>query len=173
MAKTIFGGDPNPGAAVGSLAGAASDIFAGFADKAKGAGDLLEQQNYQLAAVYAEKEAEYTKMSTAIQEFQQQREVTKSLGETQASVAGAGFAASGSAIDILRDSAAQGALQHAVLAAQGLVQEEGYKEQEQSYRNMAAAAGDAAAAENKAAGFADITAGIKVAAAIAQMPLMP
>lgn len=149
--------------------GAASDIFAGFGAQSKAKGDLLEQQNYQLAAQYALKEAQYTKMSTAIQEFQQQREVTKSLGQTAADVAGAGFAASGSALDILRESAGQGALQHAVLGYQGLIQEEGYKEQAQSYENMAQAAGDAASAE-KMAGTGDfITGGIKVAAGIATL----
>jgi hypothetical protein len=36
---------------------AVSDIIAGFGAEAKGRSDLLEQQNYQLAAQYAEREA--------------------------------------------------------------------------------------------------------------------
>jgi hypothetical protein len=48
-------------------------------------------------------------------------------------------------------------LQHAVLAGQGLIQEQGYKEQAQSYTNMTQAAG----AKMKASTYADITAGIQ------------
>src|SRR5580704_5671282 len=102
------GGNLNTGAF--STAGSGiSDIFGGFAAQSRAKGDLLEQQNYLLAAQYAEKEAEYTKVSTAIQEQQESREISKALGQTQADVAGAGFAESGSALDILRESAQQGA----------------------------------------------------------------
>jgi 2-polyprenyl-6-methoxyphenol hydroxylase-like FAD-dependent oxidoreductase len=56
-------------------------------------GDNLVSANYNLAADYANQEAAFTKQSTAIQEFQQGREVTNALGQTTADVAGAGFAA--------------------------------------------------------------------------------
>ncbi len=155
--------------AVGTGAAGVSDIFAGFGAQSKAKGDLLEQQNYQLAAKYALQEAQFTKMSTAIQEQQLTRQVTKALGETTADVAGAGFAESGSALDILRESASQGALQKAVTAEQGLITEAGYKEQAQSYTNMAAAAGEAASAE-KMAGIGDfITGGIKIATGMAAL----
>jgi hypothetical protein len=45
----------------------------------------------------------------------------------------------GSALDILRESASQGALTRAVTGEQGLSQEEGFHQQAASYRNMAAA----------------------------------
>jgi hypothetical protein len=171
MATNIFGGAPNPAGAVSSFAGAAQDIFAGFGDQARAAGDIAEQQSYLLAAKCADIEARYTKESTAIQSFQQQREVTKSLGSTVAGVAGAGFAASGSSMDILRESASQGALANAVLKQQGLIQEAGYKEQAASYLNMAAAEGQAASAEKMAATGSDITAGLRIATGIAMLPL--
>jgi hypothetical protein len=46
--------------------------------------------------------------------MQAEREMYQSLGQTKADVAGAGFAESGSALDLLRQSASQGALQQAV-----------------------------------------------------------
>lgn len=116
-------------AAFGNIGGAVSDLFASFGAFAKEKGDLLEGQNYQLAAAYADKEAQYTEWSTAIKQSQQDRELYKSLGQTTADVAGAGFASSGSALDILRESASQGAQARAVLGEQGLITEEGYKEQ--------------------------------------------
>jgi hypothetical protein len=88
------------------------------------------------------------------------------IGGQRADVAGAGFAESGSALDLLRSSAQQGALNRAVLGQQGLIQEAGYKEQAQSYTNMSEAATIAGNAENKAAEGADIGAAFDVAAAI-------
>ncbi len=146
--KNSFGAEPNI-AGAGSAAGAAvSDIFAGFAAQSKAKGDLLEQQNYQKANLYAQQEAQFTAMSTRIQEMQESREISKSLGQTTADVAGAGFATAGSAIDLLRESAAQGALTKQVTQVQGNITEAGYKEQAESYANMATAAGEAASAEN-------------------------
>ena len=51
----------------------------------------------------------------------------------------AGFAASGTALDLLRDSASQGALQKATLGFQGEVDEIGYEQQAKSYEFMAKA----------------------------------
>jgi hypothetical protein len=155
------------GASAPAASAGVSDIFSGFGEEAKGQGDLLEQQNYQQAAKFALQEADYVKQSTAIQEMQQSREISKSLGQTTADVAGAGFATSGSAIDLLRESAAQGAIAKQVMQQQGNITEQGYKEQAQSYENMAAAAGVAASAASKGA-FGDFMgAGIQGAAAIA------
>jgi fermentation-respiration switch protein FrsA (DUF1100 family) len=156
--------------ATGGAAGAGvSDIFQGFADQTKAKGDYAEAANYNLAADYANQEASFVKQSTAIQEFQQGRELTKSLGQTAADVAGAGFATTGSAIDLLRDSASQGALAKAVLGEQGLIQEQGYKEQAASFESMANAAVIAGGAENKAATGSFIGAGISAATAVATL----
>ncbi len=119
---------------------AASDLFAGFAASEKIKGIQLEGQAYTEAAQLARQNVEYTKMSTGIQEAQAERELYGSLGRTEAQVAGAGFAAGGSALDILRSSASQGALQKAVIGEQGLITEAGYQEQARSYDLMASAA---------------------------------
>lgn len=135
-----------------------SDIFAGFGQLEKAKGEEFEQQNYEEAAVLAGQNEKFTETSTAVKEAQQERELTKSLGTTTADIAGAGFAQSGSALDILRDSARQGALQHAVIGEQGLITEAGYREQADSYRNLAAAAGEAITAD-KIAAVGDFVAG--------------
>jgi hypothetical protein len=69
----------------------------------------MEAQNYDLAAKYAEQEAQYTKESTAIQGMQAERASYQSRSQTSSDIAGGGFAASGSGLDILAQSASQGA----------------------------------------------------------------
>jgi hypothetical protein len=151
------------------LGGAVSDLFAASGDRAKAAGDRAEQQNYLLAEGLANQNEKFTETSTAIKQAQETRSLTQTIGGQQADVAGAGFAESGSALDLLRDSASQGALMKAVTGEQGLITEAGYKEQAASYANMANAAGMAADAEENAATGATITGAIKGVAALATL----
>jgi hypothetical protein len=153
------------GSTFSDIGGGISDLFAVSADRSKAAGDLFEAQNYDLAAKYADQEAEFTKESTAIQGMQAERQMYSSMSQTKADIAGGGFAASGSGLDILAQSASQGALQQAVIQRQGLITEAGYEEQAQSYRNMESAADMAASAEKKAATAAEWGAGFKFAGA--------
>jgi hypothetical protein len=150
----------------GDFGAAASDIFAGFAASDKRKGDELESQNYSEAATLALQNEQFTKTSTGIQTAQNEREVSMSLGKTQAEVAGAGFADSGSAVDILRDSASQGALKSAVINQQGFSTEAGYQEQAESYTNMANAADAAAKGESLAQVGDFVSAGISAVAGI-------
>ena len=119
------------------------------------------------AAALAKQNEQFTEMSTAIKQSQADRNLYQALGTTRADVAGAGFAASGSALDILRESASQGAMTKAVLGEQGLITEAGYQEQAQSYTDMANAAGVAIQADEDAAKGARIAAGFSFAAAAA------
>lgn len=136
-----------------SFAGGAVDsLFKGFGDKVEG-------ENYDLSAQLADKNARYAQMSTAVKQMQTTRALAMGVGETSADVAGAGFAQSGSALDLLRDSSAQGALQQAVGKEQGLITEEGYKEQAQSYRNMAEYANTAATGDFIGAALKGVAAG--------------
>lgn len=132
---------------------AIADIGAYFGAQAKAGFDIIEGQEYDLAAQLARQNEEYTKYSTAIKGAQSDRELYLSVGKTHAEVAGAGFTESGSALDILRSSASQGALQHAAISEQGLITEAGYEEQAQSYSMMAGAARQAASAEKLASYF--------------------
>lgn len=125
----------------------------------KASGDLAEGQEYDLAGNLARKNAAYTEESTAIQLKQQERNNTLQIGGQQAEIGGAGFAASGSALDILADSASQGALAKSVLQKQGLITEAGYQEQAASYDLMASTARTTAAGEQDIAGKTDVIAG--------------
>jgi hypothetical protein len=98
-----------------------------------------------------------------------ERATYQSMSQTKADIAGGGFAASGSGLDILASSASQGALQQSVIQQQGLITEQGYEEQAQSYLNMESAADMAASAEKKAATGADIAAGFQFAAGVASL----
>jgi hypothetical protein len=101
--------------------------------------------------------------------MQSERQSYQSMSQTKADIAGGGFAASGSGLDILASSASQGALQQSVIQQQGLITEQGYEEQAQSYLNMESAADMAASAEKKAATGADIAASFQFAAGVASL----
>jgi hypothetical protein len=153
----------------GDIAGGVSDLFAAQGDQAKQQNDYLEGQQYGEAADLATQNEQFTVTSTNIKEAQQAREATAAIGGVQADAAGAGFAQSGSALDILRDSASQSALSHAVIGQQGLITEAGYNEQAQADKLMQEAANNAGNAEGNASTFADITGGIKAIAGIATL----
>ena len=143
------------------------DIGAYFGAQAKAGFDIAEGQQYDLAAQLARQNEQYTKTSTAIKDAQADREAAMKIGGIHAEVAGAGFAESGSALDILRSSASQGALQHAAISEQGLITEAGYEEQAQSFQIMSGAAKQAAGAEQMASYFDLAAAGASAGTAIA------
>jgi hypothetical protein len=115
----------------------------------KAQGDLAEASNYDLAASLASANAAYTAQSTRIQTSQLARQVQGTIGAQQAEVAASGFSAGGSAGDLLRDSAAQGALARGVMQQQGLITEAGYNEQAQSYTTLANTGRQTAAVEQQ------------------------
>lgn len=151
---------------INSIGGAVNDLFAADAHRSKAEGLRIEAKNYDLSSGFATQSEQFTETSTAIKQAQTDRENYKMMGGIQADVAGAGFAESGSALDIMRDSASQGALTKAVGEQQGLITEQGYKVQAESYKNMSAAARMAADAEEHAATGAMWSAGFKGVAAI-------
>lgn len=150
-----------------SLGAAAQDLFSIDTHRTKAAGLRLEAGNYDRSAGFSEQNARFTELSTGIKTMQLDRELYKTLGGQQADIAGAGFGASGSALDIMRDSATQGALMRQVATEQGLITEEGYKVEAENYRAMGEAARMAAASEDKAADRAPWLAAIHGAAAVA------
>jgi hypothetical protein len=148
-----------------NLGGAVSDLFAASAFKTKGQGLRAEAEQYLVSAQYAEDNKQFAAQNTAIQEVQAGRDVEKTLGGQQAAIAAGNFANSGSALDIMRDSANQGALKNAILAQQGNITETGFEQQAQSYRFMSHAASMAAGAADKAAQGAEIGSYLKFASA--------
>lgn len=147
--------------AVQAGGGAVEALFMQKGAKLKAKGNRLEAENYDRAAAFSEKSALYEKMATDVKLTQLDRDIYRSLGGTAADVAGSGFAASGSALDILADSAQQGALTRAVTQEQGLINEEGYREQAKSYRTMAESSRISAEAQESAAEMYGWSAAIK------------
>jgi hypothetical protein len=152
--------------------GAVADLFAADGLRAKARGGRMEAGAYDRAAELALQNEQFTKTSTEIKEAQTQRGIYMTLGQQSADVASSGFEASGSSLDLLRDSAAQGALHKAVIGQQGLIDEAGFRQQADSYRMMAGAARMAADANDDAAYGADIGAVIKGFAGMAGL-VMP
>lgn len=149
--------------------GAVKDLFSGFAADTKAKGNLLQAQQYDLAQKFALQNKQFAETSTAIKDQQTQRSVESVIGQQQADVAASGFASSGSALDLLRDSMSQGALTRAAVGQQGLIEEAGYQEQADSYAIMAQSARLAAAAEKTSGIGSFISSGVKVALAVASI----
>lgn len=147
--------------------GAVDDLFSVGAYKSRAKGYDLEAQSYAEAAAMADKQGDFTRMSTAIKDMQLQRQTLGLIGGQASDVASAGFQAAGSALDIMRDAAQQGALGQAAAHYQGLITEEGYRTQAQSLRRQGEAARMAADQSRKSAKYAYVKAGIKTAAAVA------
>lgn len=164
---------PSIGGALGSVGGAVNDLFQSKATakglRLKAQGARVEGENYDLAATLAKQNEEFTKTSTAIKQVQTDRQIYQGLGTAASDVAGAGFAQSGSAIDIMRSSAQQGALEKQVLGQQGLITEAGYAEQQKAYTNLAGFARYSAGVQDEMADDAETagkwSAGIKLATA--------
>ena len=121
---------------VGTLGSGIGSIFGAF-------GDLSEASSYQDAAKYAGQNAQIAAESTAIQEFQAQRKITQTIGAGVADTAGNGLKVSGSSLDILHESAAQGSLTKNLISLQGQIDVNGYKEAQSQYNGMASAANSA------------------------------
>jgi hypothetical protein len=119
--------------ALGDVGGAVSSLFG-----ARGA--RASARSYGIAQTFAEENAKLSESATKLKLEQQQRQIFGVLGTQKAQVAGAGFAASGTALDLLRSSASQGAMTKAITAEQGAIQATSYYEQAAMYGGMKAAA---------------------------------
>lgn len=144
-----------------------SDVFSGFGSDYKAQGNEIEAAMYGRASKFATTEARISESSTNIRESQQQRQAYQGLGDVQANVAAAGFNESGSALDILRSSTQQAALQEAVVKQQGLVTTQGYEEQAANYTSMQKAAQLAADAQRSGGLVSKIVGVAKIGAALA------
>ncbi len=139
--------------AFSAAGGAVSDLFGGL-------GQLSAAKGYKKAAKLAGENAIIAQQSADIQRVQTEREVYKALGGIQADVGGAGLVMGGSALDIIRASAQQGALAENLVSMQGAINVKGYQQEAASYSAMAKA--------SKASGIGGIIGGaLKVAGAVA------
>ena len=151
--------------ATGMRAGAVADLYSAKAFRYKAEGAKFEQENYLKAAGYADENTIFTREATAIKQSQIDREQFKIHGTQLATIASSGLKVSGSAMDLMMDSTRQGALTKTIAAEQGVITEEGYRQQADSYRIMAKTAQVAIDAANVAAKGAEETSAIRYQAA--------
>ena len=119
-------------------AGSVSDLFGA-------AGDSSEASAYGKAAEIAGQNAGIATQSTAIQQSQASRQIYQSLGGINAAAASNGLTTGGSAGDIYRSSAYQGALTKQLIGRQGLINENSFLAEQASYQGMQSAANSASA----------------------------
>jgi hypothetical protein len=150
----------------GGFGAAANDIFSGFASQEMAKGSVISGEMYRYAAGIARQNEVLEGYATKIKQTQEERQAFKMTGQQIADVAGAGFAESGSAIDLLRSSNQQGALAKQLIGEQGNIQQNTYEEQATAYDAMAASAEAKAKAESKSAQGKFVSAGFNVAAGV-------
>lgn len=152
---SMFGGGSLSGA-INSIGSAVSDLFAAQGDRAEAA-------RYTEAAQLAHEEALFTESATNVQEMQATRQIQQAVGGVEAGYAGGGLSLGGSAGDVLRESAQQGALTTALIQYQGAETQYGYEEQSRSYAQMAQAARRAAGGAGIAAAIQGVNAAFNIA----------
>lgn len=128
----------------------------GFGYIGRGIGSLFEADGYRKsasglreAAVMSDEAAKLSTFNTKVRATMAGREAYRVIGGQQADVAGAGFAASGTALDLLRSSQTEAALTDALVQFQGAIDTNQFSAQAASYRNQA----DQADSKAKGAGF--------------------
>lgn len=119
---------------IGGIFGAVTSLVGGGS---KALGAEKESEAYLQAAHIADQNAVLSEHTTAINETQLQRQIYQVTGQEQAQTAGAGFSNSGSALDLLRMSAQQGALAKQLMATQGQITAQGFRQQAAANRAMA------------------------------------
>jgi hypothetical protein len=124
---------PASSAGFSAAGSAVSDIFGAI-------GSFASAKGYKAAAGASEQSAEIAAQSARIQGVMADRQITKTLGGQRADIAGAGLKASGSALDLVRDSAQQGSLTKQLIANQGAINVLGYQAEAANYNAMATAA---------------------------------
>lgn len=166
---SIFSGLNFGGGFFNDIAGAASDILGGqqssdqikaqfhaqaAGDRIKAVGFDSEAEDYTMASSLAKQNEQITGISTQMQSAAQQRNFEKVQGGTISQIAGANLSG-GSAADILRENAQQGAIANAAINAQGQITEAGYATQAGTYKDMSSLATQEALMERQAATQAD------------------
>lgn len=112
--------------------GAVSDLFGAV-------GSFQAAGSYRTSAKYARQNADLERESLAIKRLQLRRETFRAIGGQKMDVAASGFANSGTALDLARDTASQGALARNALEVQGKIDVNTYEGQAEAADQQAGA----------------------------------
>lgn len=133
------------GSIAGDFGGAISDLFA-----AQGA--QASETAFKTAAQIETENARIEQASTAIKEQATARQLYRTVGAQKAGYGAANLKESGSAIDVLKSSMQEGAIQQALVGEQGQINENSYLQQAAADTGLANSAGSQASAD-KAGGI--------------------
>jgi len=103
--------------------GAADSLLSGIGGVFSG---LAASKGAKISAKFYRQAAAYTERSTAIKELMFSRELYRTLGAGRADIAASGIKLAGSAADVMRASAQEGAITRAIIAEQGLIEKTSY-----------------------------------------------
>jgi hypothetical protein len=108
------------------IGGAASDLFdaKGYKEAAKG---------YEGASRISKENAKLSSFATGIKLVQHRRDAYRTTSGQRADIAGAGFANTGSALDLMRSSAADAALDQSIINIQGTIEKNDFVAQGKLY----------------------------------------
>jgi hypothetical protein len=138
MAGDFFSSAPGftggGGSAPTNWSGAVSDLFSGFS---QAAGSFASAEASATAAKQYFLAADVSKEQTALSERMAAIQLAQTQGAVQAGTAGAGFQMGGSAADIMRENAAQGALTKGAIDIQGNLQTSSYTAQMKAAKQTA------------------------------------
>jgi hypothetical protein len=116
--------------AIGGIIQGAGQIFSGFASA-----DADREE-----AAYYKKAAGWEKYSTDIKEMSFNRQLYQTLGTGRADIASSGLKISGSAADVMRQNAAEGAVTRNIIGLQGEIDEQGLLAQAKAAEDQATGA---------------------------------
>ena len=134
------------------LGQAAQDLYAAQGETLEATGSTEEESQFTTAAAIAGQNARLAAAAGGVTEAQQNLAINKTIGAQQAGVAGAGFANSGTNLNLLRASKQQGALTTQLTQTQTEMEQGGYLQQQSAATAEATAAGTAAQVQTNAAG---------------------
>lgn len=169
MADGVWGTSNNLQSAFSDFGGAANSLFGSFGNEALAASERKAAGYLDRAAGLSRENASLSQEATRIKQSQAQRSIEHAIGGQQADVAGAGFVASGSALDLLADSQHQGELTHYLLAKQGEIDVNSFNVAAEGYAAQAEAQRGAAEAHDAASIGGMISSAISTIAGVAQI----
>lgn len=150
----------------GGIGSAASDIFGGLGSFDTAKGYKAQAKGFERAGEISGINRELARQAADITAVQADRDIYQTLGSQQAAIGGSGLAATGSALDIIRDSARQASLTKSLLSRNAQIEDLAYEQEAISFAAQAAAA-KANAKSSKKSGIGGLVKGaITIGAAI-------
>lgn len=146
------------------LGGAVDTIFGGLGAFDTAKGYKSQAKGYERAAEISRINRGISQQASDIEMVQAERDIYRTTGAQTAAIGANNLSATGSALDILKDSAQQGSMTRQLLGRQSAIQDLAYEQEELSFLGQAEAAKAAAKSSKKSGIGGLISGGIKIAA---------